>query len=234
MRLDKCSTPLGVVFLFFFFSATAQAQPPVRAGIDLGAAFGEPGVSPTILYHQTLQKQGMGPLFIGWGLRFWGFYASETRLSAPVNGSLSDSLLAGRSRSNGIHLVFSAGVRLGKVAELGVNADLLGIAFGPRYDARYRMALPGSAPDSIAALNNTDISIAPRFMNLNPAFSPAYNGQNEAFLRLWLGRQIALKLSYVVGRRTFTADQPLYNEQRQFSSFYGMPQASLTIPLFTQ
>ena len=234
MRLNKCSTPLGVVLILFFFAATAQAQPPVRSGFDLGAAFGEPGVSPSILYHQTLQKQGMGPLFIGWGLRFWGFYASETRLSASVNGSLSDSLLAARSRSNGIHFVVSVGVRLGNVADLGVNADLLGIAFGPRYDARYRMALPGSAPDSIAVLNNTDIRITPRFGNLNPAFSPANNGQNEAFLRLWLGRQIALKFSYVVGRRAFTAEKPLYDGQRQFSSFYGMPQASLTIPLFTQ
>ena len=223
-----------LVLLLTSIMGKAQTQPPVRSGVDLGAAFGQQNTIPSVFYHQTLQTQRTGPLFVGWGVRINGVYASDLKLSAKENDSLSDSLYAGKSRSNQIQLVLSVGVRIGKVADIGINTDLLGIAFGPQREVLYRMALSASAPDSVAALHNTLIGASPRFMNVNASLGSHHNGQNEAFLRLWLGRQIALKFSWVVVRVAYTSELDLYNKQRHFSAIYGMPQAALTIPLFSQ
>lgn len=213
-------------------SGYSQRISRVASGLDVGTSFASGQFAPSFLYYQALHPANMPWIEINGGTRVWSYFANDTYLTAPVGNSKDDIMQLSRVSATGISFVMGANFKLGKVIDLGVNADLLTLAFGKRRNAIYRLASPESTDDSLSLqLNGKDVGIAPANLNVIPFLQNKNNGQAEAFIRVWVSPQIAVKAGYVWGQVAYRTDEKL-NRQKRFSTHYQMPYVAITIPLY--
>ncbi len=222
------------VLLIVTGNLTAQAQriSRVSSGVDIGSGFGDNGqFSPSLLYYQNLQPPHLRWAQLSGGVRIWNYHGRDTNLTAPGGFSREDVMSLDRVSATGISFFMGVNFQPIRFLDIGANADLLSLALGKRRSALYTLAMPGGSDDSLTlALNGENVDIAPTNLNAVPAFLKRNNGQAEAYVRIWFGRQIGLKLGYMIGQISYRTDQKL-NGQGRFSSMYQMPYAAISIPL---
>ena len=105
-------------------------------------------------------------------------------------------------------------------------------AFGSKRHALYpkTTTTPGVGQD----FYNKQVSTAPSNFNALPLFFAKQNGQSEIFARIWVTRNLGIKLGYLAGRIVYVTKNldgkkvVLDNGQRHFASAYGMPYAALS------
>ncbi len=217
------------------FTTQAQRISRVSAGLDVGTGFGQGNFSPSLLYYQTLQPANAPWIRLTGGARVWNYQAQDTYLTAPGGRSMNDTMQLSRASATGVSFVMGLSLNVANRVNIGVNADLLSLAFGKRRNATYRLADPSSVAESDTLslkLNGEDVGIAPANLNAIPAFLRNNNGQAEAFVRIWFGKQIGLKFGYMVGQISYRTDNKLNNGQKRFSSDYQMPYVALSFPLY--
>ncbi|WP_373511773.1 hypothetical protein [Persicitalea sp.] len=217
------------------FTAQAQRISRVSAGLDVGTGFGKGHFSPSLLYYQTIQPANAPWLRLTGGGRVWNYQAQDTYLTAPGGSSMDDTMQLSRASATGFSFVMGMSLRLGNFVDIGANADLLSFAFGKRRTATYRIADPSSIAESDTIspkLNGEGVDIAPANLNAVPAFLRNNNGQAEAFVRIWLGKQVGVKFGYMIGQISYRSDFKLNNGQKRFSSGYQMPYVALSFPLY--
>ncbi len=225
-----------VIFAAMIISSVqvkAQSLSRVTQGIDIGVGsdFITPNAlwSPSASYHQELSLKNFSMFQIGWGVRAYGSYNSGRTDLAPKNSATSfDTLSFGKISSTGISFMVGASVKLWKV-EIGVNTDLVGIAFGTRRRGLYSTIYQDGAG---AEFNNKYVYSAPSVLNALPLVFDNQNGQSEIYARIWIIRQIGIKLGFKYGRNVYSAEEKLDNEQTRYSKSYGMPFAALSFPIF--
>ena len=210
----------------------AQRISRVSTGVDIGTGFAEGQWAPSMLYYQALNPAKAPWIQLSGGARVWTYLANDISLTAPANDSQNDIMQLSRVSATGVNFMLGLNFTFANKIDLGVNADILGFAFGKRRNALYKLASPTVAPDSIRALNGTDIGIAPANLNIIPAFKANNNGQAEAFVRVWISQQVGIKVGYIMGQVAYRSDNLLNNRQGRFSSTYAMPYVSLAIPLY--
>lgn len=225
---------LIVILLMGVGTVTGYAQriSRVLSGIDIGTGYADQQWGPSFLYFQALDLPKAPWIQLNGGIRVWSYFADDINLTAPSGTSQSDIMQLSRVTATGANFVLGVNLRLAKVVDIGVNADMLGIAFGKRRNAIYRLASVASAPDSIRKLNGNEFGVAPANLNIVPFFKTKNNGQAEAFVRFWINQRFGFKVSYVLGQVAFRTDNKLNNGQRRFSSTYQMPYLSLCFPLY--
>ncbi len=225
------------VLLIGFCAFTAQAQriSRVSAGLDIGTGIGKENFSPSLLYYQTINPPNAPWIRLTGGARVWNYQAQDTYLTAPGGRSMNDTMQLSRASATGVSFVMGLSLRIADRVDIGVNADLLSFAFGARRNATYRLADSTSVAESDTIsldLNGKGVDIAPANLNAVPAFLRNNNGQAEAFVRIWFGKQIGLKLGYMIGQISYRSDFKLNNGQKRFSANYQMPYVALSFPLY--
>jgi len=225
------------VLLVGFYTFTTQAQriSRVSAGLDIGTGIGKVDFSPSLLYYQTLQPANAPWVRLMAGARVWNYQRQDTYLTAPAGRSMNDTMQLSRASATGFSFVMGLSINVANRVDIGVNADLLSFALGKRRSATYRLADPSGVAESDTLslqLNGKGVDIAPANVNAIPAFLRNNNGQAEAFVRIWLGKQVGLKLGYMVGQISYRADNKLNNGQKRFSTGYQMPYVALSFPLY--
>jgi hypothetical protein len=217
-------------FLSVSFSISAQSLSRVTSGIDLGFGYDKDNkISvPAGLYHQDLSLGNFPWINIGWGVRTWGHYASQTDLT-PKNTALSgDTLKFGRISANGVSFLIGASVRFWHF-ELGANTDLVGITFGARRRGLYTSSRLGGVGEEYY---NAYVSSTPTSVHALPLLLDKQGGQSEVYLRYWITRRFGVKFAYVHGRTTYVSEVKLNNDQKRFSTTYGVPYVALSFPIF--
>ncbi len=220
---------------FCAFTTQAQRLSRVSAGLDIGTGIGKGNFSPSLLYYQTLQPANAPWIRLTGGARVWNYQAQDTYLTAPGGRSMNDTMQLSRASATGVSFVMGLSLNVANRVDIGVNADLLSFAFGKRRSATYRLADPSSVAESDTLslkLNGKGVDIAPANLNVVPAFLRNNNGQAEAFVRIWFGKQIGLKFGYMIGQISYRADNKLNNGQKRFSTGYQMPYVALSFPLY--
>jgi hypothetical protein len=119
--------------------------------------------------------------------------------------------------------------------DLGVNTDLVGLAFGSKRHAFYEKT--STSPGSGSANYQKWLSTHPTIFNALPLVMQKNSGQSEAFVRFRFGRNVGVKLGYAYGRVAYTTrkvkDLNVYldNTQRHVSAVYGLPYAALAFSI---
>lgn len=224
---------IALLMLVSVLSGYGQRISRVASGMDIGTGFASGGqFAPSFFYYQALHPANVPWLEINGGVRVGSYLANDTYLTAPAGNSKEDRMQLSRVSATGVSFVMGANLKLAKVIDLGVNADLVSLAFGKRRNAIYRLASPESVKDSLSLLlNGKDVGIAPANLNVIPFLKKNNNGVAEAFVRIWVSPQIAIKAGYVWGQIAYRADEKL-NGQKRFSSAYQMPYVAITLPLY--
>lgn len=211
----------------------AQSLSRVTQGVDIGVGSDLDKTntlwSPSVTYHQELSLKNFSMFQIGWGVRAYGAYNSgRTDLTPKSSATAFDTLSFGKITSTGISFLVGASVKLGPV-EIGVNTDLVGIAFG----ARRRGLYATTYTDGVGAeYNNKYVYSAPSNLNALPLIFGNQNGQSEIFARIWIAHQVGFKVGFKYGRNTYTSEEKLDNGQTRFSKTYSMPFAAISFPIF--
>jgi hypothetical protein len=116
--------------------------------------------------------------------------------------------------------------------DLGINTDLVGLAFGSQRHGFYEKGAPKAGTNYQKWL-----STHPTIFNALPLVLEKNSGQSEAFVRFRFGRNIGVKLGYQYGRVTYTTRKAngynvyLDNKHRHVSSVYGLPYAALAFSI---
>lgn len=137
------------ILIFVILSTHAEAQYSSRnnlsGGVDVGVAFKNNQLNPSITYYELINVTKSKSFFIGWTGRLGAFYGNNTDYyTAPARltrgesglGSLSKPLLArnldtlsfGSVSQTSLNIGIRAEIHLGRV-EFGASADLLGFTF---------------------------------------------------------------------------------------------------------
>lgn len=213
-------------------NSNAQYAPRITSGFDLGTGYQDNRWAPSFLYHQSLHFTKSPWFRVGWGIRTYGFYAPRTTLLSKEYNGKSDTLTFNQVSNTGVSFVLGVNFKLAKFIDVGANADLFGVAFGIKRSGLYKIADLASLPDSIAGLNNTVIKASPSNFNALPNFIKGQNGQGEAYVRIWFGQRIGLKLGYALTQLAYISSDKLNHGNRRFSEQFGMPYAALTFSSF--
>ena len=224
------STQIGIFLLFIVsFPSFAQTSSRVNAGLDIGTGYKDNAWAPSVLYHQELSLNHFPWFRIGWGVRATGYYAGRTNLMPKDNALSRDTLEFGRLTANGVSFIAGANVRLWRF-DIGANTDIVGIVFGLRRNGLYTK--PGFSEGEGAKYYNAYVRSNPSTLNLLPLALDNQNGNSEVFVRYWITDRIGVKLAYMTGRITYATEAKLDNGQKRFSKTYGIPNLSISFPLY--
>jgi hypothetical protein len=228
---------LKVLFLVLLLKAGngwAQNVSPIGAGVDVGTGIGSNSWAPSILYHEELGSQKLPWLRVGLGFRAWGYYAGRTNLESRVITNSREILEYRDVSVNGLSVIAGLNIVFWKI-DLGVNTDLLGLAFGSERNAFYEKNT--QALGSGAAYYNKWLPTHPTVFNAFPLVLNKNSGQSEAFVRFRFSPKVGIKIGYTYGRTTYTTRKEkgfnvyLDNKQRHVSTVYGLPYAALSFSI---
>jgi len=223
---------LTIILLVITVSlAFGQRISRVSSGVDLGTGIQGSAWSPSINYYQGLHPANARWMMFQWGLKGWGFHDGYSELTAPGNLLQSDTLYFNKVSNYGISFMIGLGFKFGNL-ELGVNTDLISLAFGAKRDGLYQISNFSSAPEEVVKYHNNFVSSSPSFFNVLPAGIKAQNGQSEIYVRYRISKQFGIKAGYLVGQQSYTTTVKLNNNQNRFSGTYGMPFIALAFPVF--
>jgi hypothetical protein len=215
--------------LIFPLEGTAQSLSRVTSGLDIGVGNKDQFWAPSITYHQELSLSNFPWFRIGWGVRGSSIFAGKTDL-APKNTALSgDTLRFGKVTTTNVSFLAGASIRVWKF-DIGANTDLFGVAFGAKRRGLYTASKLQLDEDS--DIYNAYIPSSPTALNALPLILDNQNGQSELYVRYWITDQIGIKLGYVHGKVTYSTDEKLYNDQKRFSTTYGIPYVAIAFPLY--
>ena len=133
---------------FCTFTTQAQRISRVSAGLDIGTGIGKGSFSPSLLYYQTLQPANAPWIRLTGGARVWNYQAQDTYLTAPGGRSMNDTMQLSRASATGVSFVMGVSLNVANRVDIGVNADLVTLAFGKRRSATYHLADPSSVAES--------------------------------------------------------------------------------------
>jgi hypothetical protein len=230
----KFSNLLLVTLLLGYSSCFSQVSPQATAGIDFGAGINSNAFSPSILYHEETGFYGQSWLKVGVGMRAWGLYGGRTDLKSPSGADLIDTLKYQNISANGLSFVVGLNFRIWKV-DVGANTDLFGFVYGSKRSGFYPKN--GTASGGGAAFYNKYVTTSPPVFNFLPAVFQTQNGQSEIYARVWISRQVGVKVGYLGGRIAYSTNRVngekvyLDKGQRRFSNIYGMPYAAISISI---
>ncbi|SKC10068.1 hypothetical protein SAMN05660293_04190 [Dyadobacter psychrophilus] len=211
-----------------------QTQSQASAVIDVGTGFSDDNsFAPSVLYYEQVSMNRIPWFRFGLGIRAWGYYANRTNLYTKTD-SPQDYLEYDKVSANGLSFVVGANLRFWKI-DLGINTDLIGASFGSQRRGYYERNI--TEPGTGSPNNEMWLKTSPVIFNVAPLFLENYNGQSEAYARIYLTRRIGVKIGYVYGHIAYrtknVADGKVFldNNQRRVSQNYGMPYAAVSFPL---
>ncbi|MCE7067709.1 hypothetical protein [Dyadobacter sp. CY326] len=221
--------------LFMAVKGYGQTQSQASAAIDVGTGFSNDNSwAPSVLYYEQVSLNRAPWFRFGLGIRAWGYYADRTNLYTRTD-SPQDYLEYDKVSVNGLSFVVGANLRFWKI-DLGVNTDLIGASFGSKRSGFYEKST--NTPGVGAPNYNKWLKTSPVIFNAVPLFVENYNGQSEAYARIYIGRRIGVKIGYLYGHVAYRTrnknDSKVFldNNQRRISQNYGVPYAAVSFPLF--
>lgn len=221
--------------LLFAFSSTTFAQTTARlvSYVDVAGAWNTATWSANAQYHQYLKIDRKGLFQVGWGIRGTHFrgnnlpfitaLASQSRgktgfsaLSAPLLLRNIDTLQvsAGITSFN-----FNLGIQLSVFdkVDIGVNADILGLALGGKKSGFYSSTTGYNKVDSLN-LHQTYQQAKPTSPNVQLLGDNAVgNLTTEIYARLHITERLGLKAGYVFNTNEYrTSNKQLVADVRRF------------------
>lgn len=147
---------LSILISSIGLAGYAQRSPYAEVGVGIGKG----AVSPIVAFHKDWYLGKKERFFIGTGLRFTGFYATNVTLtSAPANLASDpasvDTLFAPAPNINALNVLINLGVNINAKFQLGFTIDALGFSFGPT-----------GKPDFISSGKRTTVSASPTTFNV--------------------------------------------------------------------
>ena len=212
----------------------SQTQSQASAVIDVGTGLGSDNSwAPSVLYYEQVSLNRVPWLRFGLGIRAWGYYADRTNLYTKTK-TPHDFVEYDRVSANGLSFVVGANLRFWKI-DLGLNTDIIGASLGSKRRGYYerQVTTPGTGEPN----HQQWLRTSPVVFNVAPLFLENYNGQSEAYARIYVSKRIGIKLGYVYGHIAYRTrninDNKVYldNKQRRFSQNYGMPYAAVSFPI---
>ena len=211
-----------------------QNQSQASAVIDVGTGFSDDNsFAPSVLYYEQVSLNRVPWFRFGLGIRAWGYYANRTNLYTKTD-SPQDYLEYNKVSANGLSFVIGANLRFWKI-DLGINTDLIGASFGSQRRGYYERT--STSPGTGSPNNEQWLKTSPVIFNVAPLFLENYNGQSEAYARIYLTKRIGVKVGYVYGHIAYRTRNVkdgkvfLDNSQRRVSQNYGMPYAAVSFPI---
>ncbi|GAB3332118.1 hypothetical protein GCM10027299_38340 [Larkinella ripae] len=252
-----------VTLVFALISAAAFSQSStssrLSSGLDLGAAFKNDYLAPSLTYFEMLNLDANQLFSIGWTVRLGTFYGDNlnyitaparlTRektgfaaLAAPLVEANLDTMRFDWVTMTTANLGVRAQVRLGPV-EIGAGADLLGFGFGKTRSGRYRSSTGRYTGTNAAGVADT-LSFRLGNNSTQPAQPQRVNvrllGDNdlgslstEVYARLRVMRRLGIKGGYqwiTTGMRA--SNENIDDKNRRFRNRASMAYVALTFPFF--
>jgi len=231
------------------FGRYAQAQPENRlvAGFDIGGGWKEKAGVVSGQYNQYLKIDRKGILQVGWGVRGTRFMGKEQNfITAPASltrgksglGAIGAPLILRQIdtlqlRSSITSFNFNLGfqVSLGGRIDIGVNTDLLGLAFGTRRSGYYSGSRGYNKVDSLN-LHKTSQQARPSSLGFRLLGDNTIgNLHTELYARLHITQQIGLKVSYLFTVNEYQTDRTLTDDNRRFRLRSPMIYVGLYLPM---
>jgi len=208
--------PTFLLFSLVLSSFTALSQPlrnsRVVTGLDIGMGFDQKKLMPSLQFYQLLKIDKRGIFQAGYHIGFARFMSQEANLT----GKQADTLQMRQTSTMALNFGLKAQVSL-KWVDFGVSADLFGVSFGGQRTGYYL---------STKAFNKIDT------LNLHRTLQPAKpsggnlqligkknalgNLSTDIYARVWLSRQVGLKVGYVFNLTQYRTDRALLDDQRRF------------------
>lgn len=228
---------LKMLVAILSFTATicvAQVESRLSGGVDVGPGFKSNSWAPSIFYHEDMGPQNLPWLRVVLGFRAWGYYGGKMDLESQNETNFRQKLEYRHVSSNGLSLVTGINIKVWKI-DLGANTDLIGLVLGSKRNAYYpkNTRTPGAG----SPYYNNWVSTAPTILNALPLILEKHTGQSELHARIWITRNLGLKLGYLYGQQVYLTRNVdgehvfLDHGQRYFSSTYGIPYAALAFSL---
>ncbi|AEI50455.1 hypothetical protein [Runella slithyformis] len=234
-----------LVYIFFAFIITpsyAQLFNPIRKSIDVGFAGDNKLSNVGFQYNQYLKLNRKGIFQVGWGIR-----SSHLRANTLDYTTAPSALTKGKSglapnapnidtlqiRTAITSFNFNIGFQLSffNRFDLGVNADLLGLALGARRSGFHLGSAGYNKADSLN-LHQTFQQARPRGLSIllpNDHVKGTLN--SELFIRLRFSEKIALKAGYLWAVSEYQTDKLLVNDNRRFRFRSKMLSLGLSFPV---
>ncbi|GAB3934617.1 hypothetical protein [Larkinella terrae] len=250
-----------VTALFTFLTIVAYSQTPtssrLSSGVDVGAAFKNDYLVPSITYYEMLNV-GKEQLFsIGWTVKLNTFYgdnlnyttapAKLTRektgfaaLSAPIVPANLDTMRFDWVTATAVNFGLRAQVRVGPI-EVGAGADLLGIGFGKNREGRYRSSTGRfTATNTAGTVDTVSFRASPKQFAQPQRINARLLGDNdlgslstEVYVRLRVMRRLGVKGGYqwiTTEMRSSTVN--IDDKNQRFRNRASMAYVALTFPFF--
>ncbi|RRB00816.1 hypothetical protein [Larkinella rosea] len=251
-----------VTLVFTLITAVAYSQSPtskrLNSGVDLGAAFKNDYLVPSITYYEMLNVDRSQLFSIGWTIKLNTFYGDNlnyttapahlTRgksgfaaLSAPIKPANIDTMRFDYVTATAVNLGLRAQIRLGPV-EVGASADVLGFGFGKGRQGRYRSSTgryevrntTGTADSVITFRSNPLQSAQPQRVNVRLLGDNDLGSlSTEVYVRLRLMRRLGIKAGYQWITTAMRANNVnIEDDNQRFRNRASMAYVAVTLPFF--
>ncbi|TAG15986.1 MAG: hypothetical protein EAZ32_06510 [Cytophagia bacterium] len=205
-----------ILLFFVFVASTAMAQPlrnsRVVGGFDIGAGFEQKNLMPSLQVYQLLKIGKSGIFQAGYSFRLNRFMGSDINLLSSQN----DTLQMDKTAVTMLNFGLKAQISL-KWVEIGASADLFGLAFGGKQTGLYVSSRAFNKTDTLN-LHRTKQQAGVRRGNLQ-----LFNNNNsignlnaDVYARVWVSRQVGLKVGYIFNLTQYRTDRALLNDNRDF------------------
>jgi hypothetical protein len=219
------------IFLLFLLVSSASLAQPIRssrivAGFDIGMAFEQKNLAPSLQGYQLLKVDKKGIVQLGYGVRLNRFMSKDLNLISNQNDTLQMRQTAVTVLNFGLKAQLSF-----KIVEIGASIDLLGLGFGGQRTGFYVSRRAFSATDSLN-LHRTEQEAKPRTGNLQLFSSNSIGNLNaDVYARIWLGRNVGLKAGYLFNFTQYRTNRELLNANRDFSIEPRLIYVGVAIPI---
>jgi len=223
-----------VLFLIVTFSTVSKGQriSRVNNGLDIGSGFTTNTYTPTINYYQNLTFGNFRYFGIGWTGRLSGNIIGGNPVFETMGNPFGEEDQISLKKAVVYNAAFGFTVNFDfKFVEIGANVDLLNISLGKASNVLYKIANLENATDSIIKYNNTRIKAYPQMANLMPILTKKSAGNSEAYLRLWINQEVAVKVGYQLLNVVYSSEKTMNHGQKRFVNQIGMPFAALTFQI---
>lgn len=228
----------GFAFWVCFFCTNtilsySQTSSRLVSGVDVGTAWQGKSYMPSIHYYQMLKIGNAGALQAGWGLRIAqmagqsvDFMSAPARLAQKV--ATTDTLQMSRFSATSLNLNVGVQVALMDRLDIGINADLVGLAIGGRRTGYYLGSNGFSMVDSLN-LHRTFQTARPTGGGVQLVGNNTRGNINtEIYARIRFSRVMGLKIGYVFATNEYRTDRVLVADNRRFRARTQMLYAGLT------
>lgn len=199
----------------------------VVGGFDIGLGFEHKNLMPSLQMYQLLKVSKSGIFQAGYSFRLNRFMGPDLNLLSNQNDTLQMRQTAVTMLNFGLKAQISL-----KWVEIGASADLFGLAFGGKRTGFYLSEKAFNKNDTLN-LHRTQQSAGVRRGNLQ-LFNNANSIGNlnaDVYARVWLSKQVGLKVGYIFNLTQYRTDRALLNDNRDFRFTPRLIYVGVSFPL---